>query len=157
MPAIALRVYEDAQPQICQAAPSLEEFLAPVGAPHIEGRIGTEKPTFKSANLVITAGQKFRMSTGWVQGHRYLAKNDQGVIVGALHVTHIQADGKNAAVASNVFVAPAFRRQGIGARLLQRAQEDFPQLSADSALTADGAALVGITAGPQPVRKPRMR
>lgn len=98
---------------------------------------------FESATLLIAAGKRFKTREGWVQGQRYLAKNDQGTIVGALNVTRFKQGRKESAVASNVFVDPAVRRQGVAAGLLQRALEDFPRLTADSSMSLAGAALTG--------------
>lgn len=46
-------------------------------------------------------------------------------------------------VASNLYVAPSHRRQGLATRLIKLAQREFPKLAADTALTADGAAFLG--------------
>ena len=155
MPAVCLPLHDAPAPFLCSEAEGLAVFLAPVGDAGIQARIGLESVVFESAGLTITAAERFKTKDGWVQGHRYLAKNDQGDIVGTLNVTRMRQGRQETAVASNVFVASSVRRQGIAAGLLQRALEDFPRLTADSSMSLAGAALTGHA--PEPETKPARR
>lgn len=155
MPSVRLPLHDAASPTLCSEAEGLALFLAPVGDAGIQARIGQETVLFESAALAITAAERFKVSNGWVQGHRYLAKDSQGQVVGTLNVTRMRLGKKETAVASNVFVAPGSRRQGIAAGLLQRALEDFPRLTADSSMSLAGAALTGHA--PEPEAKPARR
>lgn len=162
MPAIVLPLHDNAaSPSLCSEAEGLSVFLALPGSPDIQARLGLESVVFESATLLIAAGERFKTREGWVQGQRYLAKNDQGTIVGVLNVTRFKQGRKESAVASNVFVDPAVRRQGVAAGLLQRALEDFPRLTADSSMSLAGAALTGHAPAPElearPARRPGPR
>lgn len=160
MPAISLPLHDNAASlSLCSEAEGLSVFLAPPGSPDIQARLGLESVVFESPALLIAAGERFKTRDGWVQGQRYLAKNDRGSIVGALNVTRVKQGRKESAIASNVFVDPGLRRQGVAAGLLQRALEDFPGLTADSSMSLAGAALTGHAPNPEvrPSRRPGPR
>jgi len=135
-----------------EAAEALQAWLAPVGDGSIEARIGTETVVAEWRDAqgawTHTRGERFRQRDGaWVEGHRYLwgpAAVPQAVV----NLT-LQGRGRSRqARVSNVFVAPAFRRQGWASALLARVAAEHPGLVADPSFSAQGAALVGH--GPTP-------
>jgi ribosomal protein S18 acetylase RimI-like enzyme len=60
-------------------------------------------------------------------------------VVGVLVVLK-QVVGRHSEYLSTVFVNPAYRRRGLGNRLLAAAMADYPKLALDNRLTADGLA-----------------
>jgi hypothetical protein len=157
MPSFPLPLIEDCDLNICESADGLDVFLAPVNDPYIQARIGHEKLVSHFGNVVVTEGEKFRNRDGWTQGRRYLQLDPKtSQPVAALNISLRARGRKIEAVASNAFTETSHRRQGLAAGLLALAVADFPQMRADTALSAAGAALVGHAPGLDrlPSRKP---
>lgn len=153
MPALSLPFASPEPPVVTGEAPGLVEFLSPPNAPGMVSRMGEETVRLHQGDAMVVEGERYAIPGGWIQGRRYLALRGAGEIVGALNVTVRKEGRKTTAVASNVVVAEAHRRQGIASELFARARAEFPALVADIALTPDGAALLGQ--GPGPRKKPR--
>lgn len=121
------------------AAEGLSMFVAPVNDPAIVARIGQETVVRETAGMTKTVGERFRTREGLIVGGRYLARSPDGHVIGALNFT---IRGKDAIV-SNLYVAPEHRRQGVASRLVEWARADMPRITADAAMSRDGAAFMG--------------
>lgn len=160
MPSIFLPLLPGAVPVIGGEAEQLSAFLAPLNDPFIAARIGNEQVIQSNGPWLTTQGDRFRTREGWTQGRRYLCLDRvSGQPIAALNVSLRAKGRKVTALASNVFVHPSRRRQGLASGLMRMAQEDFPGLCVDATLTRDGARLVGLDSDPPPPslrpRKPR--
>lgn len=151
MPAVSLPLLPDDEVSICPVAEGLDIFLAPVNDPGIVARLGAETIVLRQADLLITQGERFGSKSDWTQGMRYIRLDPASQTpLAVLNVSIKSQDRKKQAVASNIYVCPEYRRQGLGAGLLLRAQQDFPRLAASGTLSALGAELVGRA--PKPPR-----
>lgn len=146
MPAFKLPVHGDAPSISEENGEALSAFLAPVNHESITQRIGNERIMATEGDLILTQGNKFKNREGWVQGYRYLLKDEDQNICAGLNLTRIHQDRKTHTIVSNVYVLPEGRRQGLASRLLNRAKQDFPNLKVDNCLTVRGAALFGVEA-----------
>ncbi len=145
MPFIKLPLIPDLPLSIEGSAEQLAAFLAPVNSSFIVSRIGEERLVCREGSVLVTAGERFGNKTQWSQGHRYISVNSEGGFISVLNVSVRRINGKTQAVASNTYTDINHRRQGLASQLMKRALEDFPNMYADSTLTEQGAALVGVS------------
>ena len=145
MPALNLPLHSNDALVVSGPAPGLAMFLLPPNAPELVARLGQEKVLLHQADCMVLEGERYGSRDGGVCiGRRYLALDaPSGTPIGALNVTIKKQGRKTTAIASNVVVAEAFRRQGIASSLVKRALEDFPKMGLDNTMTTDGAALFG--------------
>ena len=143
MPAVSLPTFQGKSANIEGKAEQLAAFLADPNDPIMVARMGRETVVRAESNLTVLRGERYRNQEGWVQGWRYLRHDNSGSIVAALNVTQLCQNRRVAVVASNVFVAPRLRRQGLASGLLRTALSDHPTLCADTSMSEAGAALVG--------------
>lgn len=145
MPALNLPLHTSDPITVSGRAPGLAMFLSPPNDPDMGARLGKEKVLLHQADCMVLEGERYGTRTGGVVvGRRYLAlEPSSGQAIGALNITIQKKGRKTIAVASNVFVAPEFRRQGVASSLVRRVQEEFPHLSVDNNMTQDGARLFG--------------
>lgn len=128
-------------------AEDLSALLAPLNDPSIQARLGEEREidrwTEATGEGVIAEGERFpRRGGGWVQGQRYLLRQD-GHAVAVLNLTLSQTGAGQETRVSNIYVLPACRRHGLAQSLLAQALRRHPRLVADSSFSAAGAALIG--------------
>lgn len=152
MPAVPLPILGNAAPHIEGLAEQLAGLLVPINDPRIVARLGAETVVRHEGTLVLAAGERYRTAQGWVQGLRYVRLSPAGDPVGVLNVTLQKRDRTTVAVASNVYVAPTHRRQGVAAELLREALRDHPRLCADAVMSTQGASLTGHA---KPAVRPR--
>lgn len=152
MPAVRLPLAAGETPQVEGAmAEQLSVLLAPVNDPTIQARLGQETMVGQGADdrgaWQVTRGETFRNQNGWVQGQRYLRLSSDGHVMAMANVTLRRQGRRTEARLSNIYVAPAHRRQGWAGTLIAQVQNDHPKLVADSCLSEAGAELIGQTAG----------
>lgn len=156
MPALPLPFLND---DICVAgeAEQLAAWLAPLFDASIADRIGIERLVRRDGRRVVLQGERFGTRRGWVQGSRYLILGPNGRPIAALNVTERKEDGqRKVAIASNIYVLPEYRRQGLARSLLEDALRDHPRLCSDGSLTELGAALFGYAPPSAPApRRPK--
>ena len=152
MPAFHLPTVNNSPAHIEGEAEQLRAFLAAPNDPLITARIGQEQEVRREGSLLVLQGERYNTREGWTQGLRYL-RLEEGVAVAALNLTRIKQGRTTQTLASNVYVDPDYRRQGLASALLAEAQNDYPKLRADSSMSLAGAALTGHGA-PAPVRRP---
>lgn len=151
MPALDLPLLDPAAGAYVEGqAEQLAKFLAPPNDPLMVARLGQETLVRRAPGLEVWEGERFGVRNGHIQGRRYLAMDGHGVPLACLNVTLLTKDGSRAAIASNVYVHPDLRRQGLASLLFTQAQADFPYLVADNSMTRDGAALLGCGSSPKP-------
>lgn len=153
MPAISIRVLDDAPPRIIGQAEALAFSLKPPNDPEMIAYLGREtrlppaqpgRPGAQPSGLLVLRGECFRYPSGWVQSHRYLLLAKPGNdIQAALIVMHIARHEHLDSVISNIYVRPDHRRQGLARALIQSALADHPKLCVDSSMSLQGAALFG--------------
>lgn len=148
MPAFTLPMMDGHTPEIEGESEQLRAFLAPFGDRDIAMRIGSESIIGSEGALMITQGERYPHRGGWMQGMRYLWLGDHGHPIAALNLTRIRQGQRTQTIASNIYVDPVHRRRGLASLLLDRAQQDYPSLQADSSLTELGAALLGYSKPP---------
>lgn len=150
MPALNLPLHSNDALVVSGPAPGLAMFLLPPNASEVVARLGQEKVLLHQADCMVLEGERYRTRGGdTVVGRRYLALlPSSGEAIGALNVTVQKKGRKTSAVASNVFVVPEHRRQGVASSLVKRALEDYPNLTVDNSMTAEGAKLFGKSAAP---------
>lgn len=144
MPAFYLPTFNNAEAIIAgESEERLSSFLAPVNDPLMVIRMGDETIVRQEQHLIVVKSKRYTTREGWVQGMRYLRLGDDGNPIAALNITRSKQSGKLNTTASNVYVAPNYRRLGLASSLLALAKEDYPNLRADTSMTQAGAALTG--------------
>lgn len=111
----------------------LKIFLSEINSLTIKSMIGEEVVDYEDGNIVVTKSE--------YGGGRYLYRNTENDIVGALNFVFSQEKGS---VLSNIYVAPEYRRKGVGTELYVRAISDMPGMRVDSHLTEAGAKFFGF-------------
>lgn len=142
-------------------AEQLRGWLMPVNDPAIQARVGQETLVDHGVDdhgrWLVTHGERFRQTSGWVQGVRYLRLNVDGELVAVANVTLRRQGRHTEARLSNLYVAPEIRRQGWARRLILQVLADHPRLVGDSSLSEAGAATIGQAAGDAPNTSRRRR
>lgn len=156
MPAIRLPTLDNAPARISGEAEQLVAFLGLPNDPTMVTRIGREDEVRREGNLLVLRGERYRNREGWVQGGRYLRLDEQGRPVAVLNITQIAQGRRVSTLASNVYVAPEYRRQGLASALMRAALADHPRLCTDTSMSEAGAALTGHAAATPvaPKRRP---
>jgi GNAT superfamily N-acetyltransferase len=153
MPAFHLPTVNHVPASIEGESEQLSAFLAPMNDPVMVARMGEETVVRNEGALLVVKGERYTTREGWVQGMRYLQLGLAGTPIAALNVTRTKQGGKTSTIASNVYVAPTHRRQGLASDLLAQAKADYPNLRADTSMSQAGAALTGH-ATVTPTRRP---
>lgn len=115
-------------PPLSDIGDELRRFISEPGSSDITPYTGVEKLVRKSGNI-----EKLQGENG---SFRYLYRDDKGNIVGALQ----GVSGKGRNVASNIYVSPELRRQGIATKILEQAKRDYKGLEVADTQTEAGKA-----------------
>lgn len=113
---------------------NLAVYLDEINSENMRMRIGTEKLIRTSGNISFTRGK--------YHGGRYLYRNSDGDIIGALNYTGNRNKGY---ILSNIYVRPDYRRQGIATHLQTLAIKELRGSIISSNLTSYGKLLVANT------------
>lgn len=126
------------------ACPGSKVAMAWYGEEHLAGHdaivVSAESPSFKRYLYGI------RDSCMWLSDAVVIPSPTTAPSAIAAIEVQKPAKRKAPAIVGRIYVTPECRRQGLATLLVQIALTDFPNLSLDGKLTADGAALFGYEA-----------
>lgn len=116
---------------------SVIPLLAPPSSSAAQARYGAEHVVSRCGDILVLRSSRYQ---------RYVltaAVCPEGCCgIGVLEVRLAQHKRTPPCI-ETIFVLPWMRRQGVALQLLRSAQADFPSLTVDGHLTADGAAFFG--------------
>ena len=148
-----MRLKTRGEPSIGGTGENLQVFLVPVDDENMRERSGKEKIVDTgsvctgrdSFQLTVAKGVTYRSASGNVTSYRYLLSKGGDFLACA----QVLQKGREWTL-SNIFVRRDYRRQGVASALVERVRAERKGLHADSSLTNDGAAFMGVVGTEKP-------
>lgn len=113
-----------------------QALLASIDSKWSRQRMGSEKVTFKTGDLIITRGTLTHTKDGAQRLMRYIRTNADGNFICAIVVNKVNKE----VFLTDVFTRADYRRQGIASKLLDEVLIDFSEIKVDSKMTVLGRA-----------------